>query len=217
MKHKKSGSPKKKTRGPRIALHLPVQAQGLHTRCVAIWTAIKADTAHFASPYPPAATVDGDLAALSTALQAAEGGDPVAITALGGAEAKVRQTFGLLGKYVESAVRAGPVEEAPDLIANVLMFESKVGKRAPKPELEVRHGAASGAVVLVALAVASAVAYFWELSLDQQAWTPALQTGQARCSLAGLTPGKTYYFRFRALKRSGGLTDPSQIVSFIVT
>jgi hypothetical protein len=48
------------------------------------------------------------------------------------------------------------------------MFESAVGKRAPKPELEAREGTTSGIVQLIARAVASAVAYYWEVSLDQQ-------------------------------------------------
>ena len=55
----KSGSPKKKTKGPRIALHLPPDAQGLYTRGLAIWNAIKADTTHFPTTYPPAHHPDG--------------------------------------------------------------------------------------------------------------------------------------------------------------
>jgi hypothetical protein len=122
----------------------------------------------------------------------------------------------LLGKYVQSVVRAGPVEDAPAIISSVLMFESKVGKRAPKPELAAKSGATSGIALLVALAVASAVAYFWEYSVDQQVWTAGPQTAQAHSSILGLTPGKVYYFRFRTLLRAGTLTNYSQVVSFMV-
>src|ERR1051325_5798305 len=63
----KSGSPKKKTKGPRIALHLPADAQGLYTRGLAIWHAIKADTTHFPTTYPSADVVDGDFKGLGAA------------------------------------------------------------------------------------------------------------------------------------------------------
>src|ERR1700712_1829576 len=47
-----SRSQNKKTRGPRIALHLPREVLALYLRCLAIWMAIKADLAHFPTPYP---------------------------------------------------------------------------------------------------------------------------------------------------------------------
>jgi hypothetical protein len=34
--------------------------------------------------------------------------------------------------------------------------------------------------------------------------------------MAGLTPGKLHYFRFRALLRDRTMTDPSQVVAFMV-
>jgi hypothetical protein len=214
---KKSGSPKKRSKGPRVALHLPKDAQGLYTRALATWSAIKADAARFPNPYPSAAKIDADLLELGDALQAAEGGNPIAITALEVAADKVRQTLELLGKYVQSVVRAGPIEDAPAIISNVLMHESNVGRRSPKPELDARQGPTSGIVRLIALAVASAAAYFWEYSVDQQTWMAGVHTAQARCTIAGLVPGKLYYFRFRALRRDGGTTDSSQTVSFMVT
>jgi hypothetical protein len=213
---KKSGSPKKKTKGPRIALHLPKDAQGLYTRGLAIWSAIKADAAHFPNPYPPAAEIDADLTGLGGALQAAVGGDPIAMVALQVAADKVRQTLELLGRYVQSVVRAGPIEDAPAIISSVLMYESNVGQRPPKPELDAKQGTPSGIVRLIALAVASAMVYYWEYSLDQQTWTADSQTAQAQSSIVGLTSGKAYSFRFRAFTRASGMTDDSQIVSLIV-
>jgi hypothetical protein len=122
----------------------------------------------------------------------------------------------LLGKYVESVLRAGPAEDAPAIISSVLMFESQVGKRAPKSPLAAKEGATSGVVLLVALAVPSALVYYWELSVDQVTWSAASQTAPARTTIAGLTPGKVYYFRFHAFRRDGGMTDPSQVVNLMV-
>lgn len=212
----KSGSPKKKTMGPRIALHLPKDAQGLCTRGEAIWSAIKADATRFPAPYPPAAEVEADLNELGGALKAAEGGGPIAKAALDVAANKVRQTLEMLGRYVQRVVRSGPVEDAPAVIGSVLMFESSVGKRAPKPELEAREDTTPGDVRLLARAVGSAVAYFWEYSLDQETWTAGAPTAQAHTTFLGLTSGEVYSFRFRALMRDGGMTGASSIVRFKV-
>jgi hypothetical protein len=212
----KSGSPKKKTKGPRIALHLPADAQALYTRGLAIWNAIKADTTHFPTTYPPADVVEGDFKGLATALQTAEKGSPADKAALEAAANKVRQTLELLGKVVQSVVCAGPVEDAPALISSVLMYESNVGRRSSKPELAAKDGATSGTVQLIALAVASAAAYFWEYSLDQETWTATTPTAQARITIAGLRSGQVYYFRFRVLKREGFLSDHTSLVSFLV-
>jgi hypothetical protein len=218
MSKKKSGSPtpKKKTKAPRIALHLPGDAPGLFTRGTAIWAAVKADSAHFASPYPPAPEIEADLAALGEALQKAEGGSAADTAAVEVAVAKVRQTFELLGKYVQSIVRAGPIEDAPAIISSVLMYESAVGKRPPKPPLEARQGTTSGAVLLIALAMAGARVYYWESSLDQQSWTAAGQSPGTRFTVAGLAPGKVYFFRFRAFTRDGEMTEYSPVVSLMV-
>ena len=212
----KSSSPKKKTKGPRIALRLPTDPHELYTRGVAIWNAIKADTTHFPTTFPPAAVVEGDLKGLGDALQAAEGGNPSQKVAVEVAAAKVRGTLELLGKVVQSVVRAGPIEEAPALISNVLMYESNLGKRSSKPELAVRDSSISGTVQLIALAVASAASYSWEYSLDQETWTVGAQTAQARSTIAGLRLGQLHYFRVRALKRDGLITEPASIVRLMV-
>jgi hypothetical protein len=57
--------------------------------------------------------------------------------------------------------------------------------------------------------------YYWGFSLDQRGWTSAADSMTARVTIAGLTPGQTYYFRYRTLTRKG-MSDFSQIVSFLV-
>jgi hypothetical protein len=215
-RRKKSVSASPEARAPRVATHLPKDAQGLYTHCSASWSAIKADAAHFGSPVPSAAQVDEDLGALGAALEAAEGGGPVATAAVVAAATKVRQDFELLAKYVQSELRTLPVDDARALLARVLMYESMTGRRAPKPELAAKEGPNVGTVLLVALAVAGALVYTWEWSLDQVTWTAVPQTSKARTLLLGLTPGKVHYFRFRVFKRDGTTSDNSQVVSFMV-
>jgi hypothetical protein len=60
------------------------------------------------------------------------------------------------------------------------------------------------------------VKYEWELSLDQQSWSLAAETAQAHATVLGLTPGKTYYFRFRCFMRDNTKSDPSHAVSHMV-
>jgi hypothetical protein len=216
MPTKKTKKPKP-PRTPHVATHLPADANDLETRCNAIWAAVQADTVHFptASVYPPAPQINADLAGLKTALQEAEGGDPVAIVALRVAADKVRADFRLLGAYIDSVVRSGSLVDAPAIIAAVLLYESKVGTRPPKPELAAKQGE-SGTVALIALAVASALVYYFEFSADQATWTAVPQTPKTRAAISGLTPGKVYYFRFRAFTRQGGMGPYSQVVSLMV-
>jgi len=65
----------------------------------------------------------------------------------------------------------------------------KTGTRK-KAVLAAKYTGFSGEVLLVALAIASAGAYYWEYSLDQSAWAAVPETTAARVRIAGLTPGR---------------------------
>ncbi len=212
MSRKKIGSPRKKMRMLHVATLLPVDPQALYTHCSASWTGIKARFTTL-----PANTVDADLLALSTALGNGPGGSPADTAVIVVAAAKVRQDWKQVAAYVEGALLAGPIEAAPAILAEILMYESKVGLRAPKPELQAkqRKGTLSGVVLLIALAVPSAVLYVWELSVDGVSWQAGGQCAQANCTIAGLTPGKMYYFRFHTITRAGTLSALSQVVSYM--
>ena len=216
MPRKKAIGRQPKLKVPHIALHLAPDAEGLHTQCSAQLTQVLAQPTVFVTPSPPAAILTQALAELWSAIQADEGGGPVQHTALVAAAAKVRQLFTQLGKYAEGVVLAAPVEQASAIISSVLMYESKVGQKPPKAELAVKHvTAVSGAVLLIAAAIAGALTYTFEYSLDQVTWSSAGQTGKVRTTITGLTPGKVYYFRFLAFKR-GDTTYTSQVVYLMV-
>jgi hypothetical protein len=84
-----------------------------------------------------------------------------------------------------------------------------------KPELAVKFSGLSGIVELDAKAVAPSTTYYWQFSLDGRTWTSVPETMKHVTVISGLTPGQTYYFRFRALTRKG-MRDWSQVVSLIV-
>jgi hypothetical protein len=73
----------------------------------------------------------------------------------------------------------------------------------------------SGAVILVARAIARKASYEWQYSTDGKSWVSAETTFECKTELFGLTRGPRHYFRFRALTR-GGPGSWSQLVSFIV-
>jgi hypothetical protein len=79
---------------------------------------------------------------------------------------------------------------------------SRKNARGPSPaELTVKQSRISGAVILVARAIAL--------------WVSAETTFECKTELFGLTRGPRHYFRFRARTRRG-LGNWSQVVSFIV-
>ena len=206
-RQRKSGSAPKRTKRTNVASLLPRSPQPLYARCTAIWQAVKADTVHFTTPYPPAAQIEGDLTALGTALQTAEGGDSAAKAAVTPAAQKVRQDFRQLREYVQGVLQGLPPEEVPPILAAILLYESMVGIRAPKPPLAIKQGL-SGSVILYALAILGALTYEWDLSADQGVtWTVFGKTGQAQITITGLTPGKVYYFRFNTFQRDGTSTE----------
>ena len=109
--------------------------------------------------------------------------------------------------------QAGDAATATAMIHSVGL---SVRKRIPvkKPPFAAKHVPVSGAVVLVALAAARNAMYWYEYSLDQKTWTSVPQIMRSKITIAGLTPGSVYYFRFRAQARKE-MGDYSQIVSLM--
>jgi hypothetical protein len=206
MARKASGVPKQKPPRPlNVATHLPSDDEQLFTHCSAGWEAVKADPAHFPAP-PVTAELDPALTTLGTALKAAPNGAPTDKAAVKTAAVKVRNLWGQLAKYVQTCLRAMPVEDTLPILANVLMYKSDVGAHAPKPPLAAKHGPTSGTAVVTALAILHALTYGFEWSLDQLTWSTTT-SGQARTTFTGLAPGKMYWFRVRAFLRDGTTTD----------
>jgi hypothetical protein len=118
--------------------------------------------------------------------------------------------------YVRTTVRAqaGDAATATAMITSVALSVRK-RSTAKKPPLAAKYGPVSGAVLLVALAVAKSAMYWYEYSLDQKSWTSVPQIMKASITITGLTPGQVYYFRFHAQTRKG-MVDYSQIVNLMV-
>jgi hypothetical protein len=175
---------------------------------------MKADTQHFPSP-PAGAELDTALASLDAALKAAPNGGHVQTAAVATTATTVRELWGLNTRYAQKVLRALPVEQVPPILANVLLYESHTGKRGPKPPVAAKHGPTSGSVVVSVLAIAHALSYAFEWSADQVTWS-SMTWGRTRVTIAGLTPGKVYWFRVQAFLRSGTTTDPVPAVTLMI-
>jgi hypothetical protein len=122
-------------------------------------------------------------------------------------------------KHLRDDVQA-VVEQQTNLADALKVAESagmtlkKIGKIV-RPELTAKYTGISSVVELDAKAVAPNASYYWQFSLDSKNWTSVPETMKHVTVISGLTPGQTYYFRFRALTRHG-MRDWSQIVSLIV-
>jgi len=202
------------SRGTNVALNLPRLNLGLLTLAKAIYEAML-NNPNFPSPNPPLAVLAADIAALEDAETKAASKGKGAAALCDAKRKKVKSDLTNLRNYVHSIAEAQATpEDAAALIQSVLMSVRKAGVRQ-KPELSAKNTSPSGSVVLEARTVASHASYYWEHSLDQQTWTRATETLQAKVTLTGLTSAQTYYFRFRALTRAGQ-RDYSQVVSLLV-
>jgi hypothetical protein len=215
MTRKASGVPRAKPPTPLIvAEHLPRKPTDLCNHVGAGWIAMKADTTHFPAP-PATGELDTALTNLGESLKARPNGSPTDTAAVMAAVTAVRELWGLNARYAQKVLRALPVEQVPPILANVLLYASQAGKKAPKPPIQAKRAATSGSAIVILLAIAQTLTYTYEWSLDQVTWQ-SLTTGHTRVTFPGLVPGKLYWFRARAFLRNGTTTDPVGLVSLIV-
>jgi hypothetical protein len=216
MPRKKSGVPKEKPpKELTLAAHLPKDPAALLAHCTAGSSYIYNTPATFPTPNPPASQVNAALAALSSALTSAPGGSDAQKQAVRAAAKKVRGLWGLLVPYVESVLRTQNAADVPTILASCLMYVSNIGNRNPKAPLAAEHTGTSGSVKLIALAIADALTYDWQWSLDQQNWSTS-RSGESQTVISGLIPGKQYWFRVTAFLRGNTTTDPIGPVSLFV-
>lgn len=200
-------------KGPIAVLNLPAPTGALIAYGKKLAVALKADP-QFAKVNPTVPEIEAAVVALE-----------ISETAVGGGPAKTKQRnvdrrtlmllLGHARDFVQGLAEQQPsVAEAEALIVAAGMFV-KTFTKPSKAELDVRQGATLGAVQLIAKAVAPNAVYYWQWSTDQASWTSAPETMTAKTTISGLVAGTVYFFRFRALTRSGA-TEWSQVVSFLV-
>lgn len=207
-------STNKPKRGPIVSLNLPTTDDGLLVYSKGLLIAFTGN-AYFMTPPPT-------LGAFALKVDAYDQAHTTAATRVLGAVAhraacrvEVIEGLGHIQYHVQGVVTAAPSRAvAAAIVESVGMSLRKAPKRS-KVELEVVSGPSSGSVSLNAKAVAAFATYYWQFSEDGVSWTSVPETLQARTVISGLAPARLYYFRFRALTRSGA-GDYSQVVSAVV-
>ena len=179
----------------------------------AIVAEIAANPALFPTPIPPIATINAQIAAVEVSQTAA-------LTRVSGAvedrnvkERDLRGSLHMTCAYVENQANLVP-GTAPATIKAAGLLVRKVAVHT-KLDFQVKQGAVSGTVILVAKAAAARASYDWQCSLDQKAWTDLPPTLKARTSMVNLAVPVMHSFRYRALTKAG-VADWSQVVSLIV-
>jgi hypothetical protein len=196
------------------ALLLPVRIADLIVMAQRI---VAAMTNNSNFPNPPKALTDvtQDIQSLSLAQQSALGRGKGAAQARNLARRLVISDLRQLQSYVQVvADAAGSIQAAEVIITSAAMNVRKTAARTKAP-LDARHGGVSGAVLLIAKALADRASYQWSWSSDGKSWVSLPTTLQARTMVSGLTAGTVYYFRVRGVLKTGE-TDWSQTVALLV-
>jgi hypothetical protein len=167
---------------------------------------------NFPSPTPPLLSVGNALTAfetaettMSTSKQAA--GDRA------GKKAALIALLKHLRDYVQNICEANI--DIAAAIADSAGMRLKKTMRRYKAAFAVVQGSVSGAVVCNIKVPGIPTTYYLSYSQDEKSWVSAPDSMLCKITVSGLTPGQTYYFRYRTLTRKG-MSDFSQIVSFLV-
>jgi hypothetical protein len=169
--------------------------------------------AEFPNSATQVATAKAALVPYANAVQDAKNRKPSATKVRGDAFKALVKALEALRIVVQIEVDATP-NQAATLATSAGMKLRRASLRT-KADFAVGDGPNAGSVHLIAKAIAKALVYYWEVSSDQKSWSVALDTTRADAILTGLTPGQTYWFRFRARTRTG-MSDYSIVLSHIV-
>jgi hypothetical protein len=174
------------------------------------------DNAWFPAPDPPLAEVQSAIDDLTQAATTA------ATRVLGSVPARDAKRevlvvrLGYLRDYVQAIANAN-LDHAVAIIESAGMSVKKVG-RPPPPTHRLARGRVSGQVDIVVPSAADRAAYEHQYSLDGgKTWLPLPQpfTNETKVTVAGLPPGATVMFRYRASVK-GVVGDWSDVLSIVV-
>ncbi len=172
---------------------------------------IKADianyTAIFATPLPTVLQVNTDFTALDTAQALVETRAPNGVATRDAARKTVTDDMRAWQRYVQGLIDAETDPDQKLIIANSSGFDITVNGVRVKPDFKVIQMATPGTVKLVARSAGMRAAYSWQMSANNgSTWTDLPITNVANTSVAGLTLGARYVFRFRSVVKN--VTSP---------
>jgi hypothetical protein len=200
-------------RRPTIALALPRSVSLLITYAKGVVTRMTGNPS-FPNPTPT-------LAAVTTAIDQLQIAETAALSRIKGAVvARNEKRTALVGVLQQLRGHVQSIADAdPTNAASIIESAGVAVRKAPTHRARAfaaKQGPVSGVAKLVAETAARRASYDWEYSSDGgKTWVIAPSTLQAKTSIAGLQPGATVQFRFRAVTKTGE-GDWSQPVSLMV-
>jgi hypothetical protein len=167
--------------------------------------------AFFPSPTPPLAAVKTAVSDLQTAETAALARAKGAVATRNEKRAALISVLQQIRSYVQGIADLSP-ETAVSIIQSAGLAVKKVPVRAPRV-FAAKPASVSGTVNIVAPSAGHRTSYEWQYSTDGgKTWLSLPPTIQARTSVAGLTPGSSPQFRYRAVTKTG-VADWSQPIT----
>jgi hypothetical protein len=163
------------------------------------------------SPNPLVAAVESALAIVISAQTVALTKVVGSVRVRNAALFKLKAAMEKLANQVQDVADENP-QDAPAIIESC-GFHVKGSPAHVKAQFKVKQGEVAGTALLIALALVGAIAYFWQMSVDQKTWVDITPTDTASTLVTDLTPATTYYFRFRVLVK-GGYSEYGPTVSY---
>ena len=203
----------KSTHRPTVALSLPKKVPALIVYAQGIVEHLTGNP-YFPTPAPTIAAIIAaihDLQAAETAALARAKGS-IAVR-----NDKRKALIGLL-QQVRSYIQAIADADAANAVA-VIQSAGVAVRKTPTRHARVfaaKPGRVSGVATVIATSAARRASYEWQYSTDGgKTWVPAPATLQAKTTVAGLVPGSTVEFKYRAVTKTGE-GDWSQPVALTV-
>ncbi len=158
---------------------------------------------HYPTPDITFAEAKAAVDTLEVAVLAAKEGGPTAVSAMHDAAERADTLYRNLAHYVER-IAAG--DETSILSSGFHISKQPV--ITPKAELAAFDGEHSGSVSLVAKALLGAVAYLWQMAIDDAAgtgliWIDIGSSTRANFDVHNLEVMKRYKFRYAAITPNG--------------
>ena len=203
----------KSIRRPTITLALPKRVPALISYAQGIVNRMTGNPS-FPTPTPP-------LAALSVAINDLQAAETAALARTKGAAAARNEkrtvlvaALQQLRAHIQSVADVDPTK-ATAIIESAGVAVRKTPTRSARA-FAAKQGAVSGVAKVTAAAASRRASYEWQYSNDGgKTWITAPVTLQAKTTIAGLVPGSTVQFKYRAVTKTGE-ADWSQPLSLLV-
>jgi hypothetical protein len=196
----------------KATLNLSPVVAVLLAQCLAIVNAMTGN-AYFTTPSPTLAIVTAAIQALNLAQIAAMARTKGAAATRDLQQKALLKVMDELRAYVQAIANSMPGQEEAVILSAKMGV--KVYATRPPHTFAALWGTASGSADLHAPFVAGRKSVFWQWSTDSKTWNDLPPTLKSSTTVANLTPGTTYYFRYRVLTKAG-LSDWSQPVSLLM-